>query len=722
MKLLLILFYNFLLFSSLLAQIGHGGNPSIKPVMELNQVVKGIREMGALPANIQQLAENQVVIKGEALRFAHPFFVELTPDNSGEWTTNNDGTRIWRLGIRSKGAYSINLIFDYFTLAPGASVYVFDPIQSLVLGAFTHLNNQPSANLAIAPIPGDELIVELHIPPGVVKKSNLMIGAINHDYLNIFNKLKGENFGDSGSCNIDLSCLNSNLWNEVGSSVCKIIVDGTFLCSGTLVNNTNNDGTPYFLTAAHCLRKTNSASTVVFYFNYEVSNCEKNIEGVKTQTISGSTQKAFAELIDIVLLEMSSRPPATYRPIWAGWSRTKTPLAPVISIHHPEGDVKKISESTTAPISTTYINTSYLGNSFLPNSHWQVAKWNSGTTEGGSSGGGLFNNEGLLVGSLSGGEAYCGNSVNDYFTRFEKAWNHYPEIDKQLAHWLDPAGNSPEKLLRLDFYNGQGARLSNFGKDDAAILKSLSTGSGAWSGHNSLNIKGIGEVYADIKSATIHGVYIVAAKSVVNSNKTVNIKVWNGSTESPVLLASKNNIVLSQLAAPRENLVMLNSPVETNGPFWIEVELSYTAPIDSFAVYQSAPFAARTINTAILKNSENLWIGFDEYNADNYPASFWIDILATDVQKLDSSITQPIVNKLLLYPNPVCDQLNLKLDKSGSATIEVFNMVGQKIVTQNVYVFQGEANINLSQLKNGLHIIKVAIDGQIYIQKIMVDC
>ncbi len=720
MKRFLLFIYNLFLVSSLLAQVGHGGQPGLNPGECLNEVVKGIIELEQLPAYVQQQAKQAIRPKGEALRFAHPFFVELTPDNSGEWTTVEDGTRIWRLGIRSQGAYSINLIFDRFILSPGASVYIFDPAQSVVLGAFTHLNNQSSGILATAPIPGDEVVVELHVPPGIDKKSNLMIGAINHDYKNLFFQLKSGDFGDSGTCQVDFTCNDNEIWNEVGRSVCKIIVDGTELCSGTLLNNTRNDGTPYFLTAAHCLKKENSASTVVFYFNYEVPKCEGDIEGFPNQTLSGSSLRAFAETLDFALLEMSSKPPATYRPYWAGWSRTSSPIAPVIAIHHPEGDVKKTAHSIASPIATTFYAVSPLGNYFISNSHWKVASWQSGTTEAGSSGCGLFDSNGQLLGSLSGGSASCSYPVNDYFSRLNKSWNYFPDNDKQLAYWLDSDGVSPESVSGFDYYNGEVERLSNFVDDDVASLIYLNPGKGVWSGHNSLEISSIAEKYSWIKSATIQGIYLETAKSVAQSNKTVNIKIWNGLFEPEELLASKNGLLLSQLSAQRENLVMLDLPVTVEGPLWIEVELNYTATVDSFAVYQSAPLAARIKNTAWLKSSQNEWNEFEDWHESNYPASFWIDILASDVQKVDTSILNPGGNELIIYPNPFCNELNLSLDNDGPALIEVFNMIGQQEYKGTVYIYQGEGSINLSELKQGLYVIKASTNGKVFIRKVMV--
>ena len=720
MKRIIVIITALVFLVPLSAQVSHGGKPALFPARQLNSVFKKVVEMAPLPAAVQQIALEKPGKKGDALRFAHPYFVEMTPENSGEWYYSHDGSRIWRVGIRSAGAYSINLIFDRFHLVPGARLFIYNPDQSYVLGAFTELNNQESGILATAPIPGDEVVVELQVPAGVGKTSSLMIGAVNHDYLNLFPHLKSGSFGDSGDCQVDFTCQDDELWSDVGRSVCKIIVDGTELCSGTMVNNTGNTGTPYFLTAAHCLKESNSASTVLFYFNYQVPNCEATIEGYPNQTLSGSNLRALAADLDFALLEMTSKPPATYRPYWAGWNLTASPAAPVLTIHHPEGDVKKMAEAIQPPTYATFSATSPSGVPFLSNSHWRVASWESGTTEPGSSGCGLFDNSGLLLGSLSGGSATCDKPVNDYFERINKAWSYYPENSRQLAYWLDRDNLSNGAWQGVDYYNGLVERLSNFTSEDIATLRYLNPGKGAWSGHNSFPAISIAEKFPLIQSATIEGVYLVTAKSVANSTKSVNVKIWSGSLEPEVLVASKTGVLLSQLPANRENLVLLNNPVTTTGPVWVEVELSYALPVDSFALFQSATLASRTINTAWIKNSTNEWIEFENAQEGNYAASFWIDLLASEVQRVDTSDSRPIDNSLLLYPNPVCDKLNIKLNLDGQARVEVFSLSGQTVLKQAVYINSGFGTVDLSALNQGLYIVKLSVNNQVFYQKIMV--
>ena len=83
---------------------------------------------------------------------------------------------------------------------------------------------------------------------------------------------------------------------EANNSVCKIIVDGTELCSGTMMNNTANDGKPYFLTAAHCITKQSANDqTVIFYFNYQTTTCQSTSGGNSSQTLSGAQLKAIDE-------------------------------------------------------------------------------------------------------------------------------------------------------------------------------------------------------------------------------------------------------------------------------------------------------------------------------------------------------------------------------------------------------------------------------------------
>jgi hypothetical protein len=64
-----------------------------------------------------------------------------------------------------------------------------------------------------------------------------------------------------------------------------------------------------------------------------------------------------------------------------------------------------------------------------------------------------------------------------------------------------------------------------------------------------------------------------------------------------------------------------------------------------------------------------------------------------------------------LYPNPVKDRLTIKVDNFQS--VEVFNVVGQQVLTSN------EAVVDMSGLQQGIYFIRVAADGKIVVKRIV---
>ena len=86
------------------------------------------------------------------------------------------------------------------------------------------------------------------------------------------------------------------------------------------------------------------------------------------------------------------------------------------------GDVKKISVDNDPAVSATY------SAEFVSGAFWKILQWEKGTTEGGSSGAPLFDQNHRVVGLLTGGEAVCGRSVNDYFAKLSVSYNNLLSI------------------------------------------------------------------------------------------------------------------------------------------------------------------------------------------------------------------------------------------------------------------------------------------------------
>ncbi len=428
-----------------IAQISHGGSPVS---FDKNLTDAPIHTTPVL--NIQPFIDEDKITdkyKDIAWRFGIEQFVNLNLNNSGLWETLANGDKIWRLKIISPNAKTINLNYSSFQIPAGATFFVYNKNQ--VLGSFTHENNKASGQFSTSLLKGDNVVLEYVEPASVQGQGIIEVSSVVHGYRDLFNQLKG--FGNSGACNVNAICDTSFWGNEIRSAVMLLTAGNSRFCSGALVNNTLQDGTPYVLTANHCGPSTNN----IFMFNYQSATCSPSVDGSTAQTISGCTIRANDGPSDFFLVELSSAPPAGYNVFYSGWSSVNVFPTKGTGIHFPALDVKKISHDDDLVIESGYYTAG--------NNHWEVLDWNSGTTEGGSSGSPLFDQNHRIVGQLHGGDAACGNDAFDFYGKFSYSWETDADTSKQLKHWLDPNSSG---VPVLDGYDPNGQPLTT----DAVLL------------------------------------------------------------------------------------------------------------------------------------------------------------------------------------------------------------------------------------------------------------
>ncbi|MCD4731232.1 MAG: trypsin-like peptidase domain-containing protein, partial [Bacteroidales bacterium] len=373
-------------------------------------------------------------------RFGFNIEVDYSMENTGVWDVLPKGDKLWRLGIKSEGAYTINLIFDNYYLPPEAKLFVYNADKSQIIGAFTDFNNQEDRYFATTLISGDAIIIEYYEPHDTEFSGELQLESVTHGYRDAYGYAKA--FGSSGSCNNNVICPEAAGWENQISSVCMLVSGGNGFCTGALVNNTNEDGTPYILTADHCY---SNPSSWVFWFNWESPTCTNPTSAPPYDALSGAVLRARNSASDFCLVEINSVPPTGYSVYYAGWNRQDATDNSAVAIHHPSGDIKKISFEND-PYSSDY----YLGSSGIANSHWKITDWDDGTTEPGSSGSPLFDPNQRIIGQLHGGYAACGNDLADWYGKFSMSWNYGGSSSNQLVNWLDPSGISG---LTQDGYN-----------------------------------------------------------------------------------------------------------------------------------------------------------------------------------------------------------------------------------------------------------------------------
>lgn len=441
MKYLYLIVFIFAFTASLFSQISHGG----KPHSFCNSQLKKVIDYRILPEiDIEQLMMEDAIDENDPdipWRFGKDLPVDYNLENSGTWDELANGDRIWRLEIISYGAYSINLIYSKYHMPEGGNLFLYNENKTHVIGSFTSENHKPDGGFATVPVKGERCILEYFEPASERGKGELQISYVIHAYKDFYDNFD-KGFGSSGACNVNANCPEGDNWQDQKRGVAMILTSNNARkCTGSMINNTAQDGTPYFLTADHCRGGEN---TWIIMFNYESPGCE-NVDGPTDQSVQFATLRATSGISDFCLIELSEVPPLEYNVFYNGWNKVDESSQQSICIHHPKGDIKKISFDYEPSVSDKY-----LGTQSVDGSHWKIEQWDVGTTEPGSSGSPLFNPLGQIVGQLHGGYASCTNLTADWFGKFAMSWDYGSQPNTRLMDWLDPLGTSPDFLNGFD--------------------------------------------------------------------------------------------------------------------------------------------------------------------------------------------------------------------------------------------------------------------------------
>jgi len=368
-----------------------------------------------------------------------------------------NGVQIWRISVSCIDALALGLYFDDFHLTDGCRMFVYEETHQNVLGAYTLYNNKQSRLFSTELIPGDRLVMEINADPGVAILPGCRISEISYVYRDFPEFLR--NRGTSDDCEVNINCPEGDNWQFQKRGVARIYVkqnSGFFWCTGSLLNNTLQNNDPFFLTADHCGSSATPEDFLqwIFYFNYEAPGCENPAVNPTPNSMTGAVKLANASTSgsDFLLLRLSDEVPLYYEPYYNGWSIENIASPQGVTIHHPAGDIRKISTYTVPLLSSQWFS--------IPNTHWEVV-WsetvtNWGVTEGGSSGSPLFDSAGLIIGALTGGQASCepdgggggtGPDQPDYYGKFSYSWDQNgSEPAQQLKYWLDPINSGVTTL------------------------------------------------------------------------------------------------------------------------------------------------------------------------------------------------------------------------------------------------------------------------------------
>ena len=425
--------------------------------------------------------------QGKLYRIGIALFTNLSPENSGVWTTDQQGTKTWSLTIKSAGAEALSFIFDHFDLNGKSTFKVLNKKGELVHAIVTNEDELEDLQQHLALCFSDELTLMLSEPKGTMA-SSIHLDRVIYNYRSTGNPSAAK-VNESDACEVNVNCspVGDN-WQDEKRGVARIYVvepAGAGWCSGSLVNNTAQDCKPFMLSAFHCGENSTTANFNVwkFYFKYEVTGCINPTSGgtLGSNVITGSVKKADANDgggnsgSDFLLVQMgTANNEATtinklkttgFNAYWNGWDANNTATTGGVGIHHPAGDIKKISTFNGTTISSTY-------GGQVSGTHWRLT-WSSnsnghGVTEGGSSGSPIFNNStGRIIGTLTGGSSYCNAQTSpDLYGKMSFHWtSNGTEAIYQLKPFLDPTNSG------LMVLNGSGNPCSPASIDENEVSK-----------------------------------------------------------------------------------------------------------------------------------------------------------------------------------------------------------------------------------------------------------
>ncbi|MFN2261831.1 MAG: T9SS type A sorting domain-containing protein [Psychroflexus sp.] len=685
--------------------------------------------------------------KSKPWRFGYEHQVSLGFED-GKWFQLNNGDKVWTMNISSKNAKTMNFIFDEYHIPEGAKLYFYNDDRTDVLGAYTHTQNREDMVFGSWLIDGENIWIEYHEPKDANFEGQLHISKAVHGYRSVNdNPNLQKDLNDSGNCNQDVDCPVGSDFDEtkdeLKKSVGMVVVGGSGACTGTLINNTNNDETPYFLTANHCL--SGSTGAWAFRFNWRSPNPQcatfsNSQNGNFDQTVSGATLRANNGRSDMALVEITAPLQPNWDLVWAGWDRSGNLPDFSVGIHHPSGDIMKVCRDDD---SATQESTQFNGETQMQ--IWLINEWELGVTEPGSSGSALFNNDGKIIGQLAGGVAACNGTSNngefDFYGRFDVSWDYGNNSSSRLSDWLDPNNTGVMEIDQyppLEVFDNDIA-LNVLGINDIECLDDTvqptfeieNTGENTITSATLTYQLGDGqEITEDWTGNLEQGESEDIASPVLNlssgTNLTADIQI-DGITDENLNNNSANiNLPVPDLFDTNQVSLTLVTDSYANETTWefvdsdgvviaqnggLDDNSSYT---DTFNVDQDECYTFRIFDSQndgiccffgegsfILETAEGELI----YSGGEFETEDSVEFrIGEGLSSVDFSS-----ESINIYPNPTSDFIEISSDLTTEFEVQIFDMNGKMLMNlDNI----NNNKIDLSELASGVYFIKLQSENQ----------
>lgn len=300
-------------------------------------------------------------------RFAVDVPVAISSERDGQWSESGGVSR-WRHSIRVPSAVSLSFLGERIRLPATAQLTVTNGTTT-----FTYTGAQVlSGRLWSRILRGDTLTLSLTVPTSDRAAAHIELTSMQAGYRSLgrdqrnhprYEQLRERAAGLShlvgpvaaGATGTNLGCIVNAKCEETStnagpsSSSVALVVQNKYQCSGTLVNNTRADGTPYVLTARHCQDgkagggRPSSALDTTVYWN-ATSACGAVLgdlydPSIKTQ--SGATTVLEQQDLWVIRLQMS---PVIPNPYFAGFDVSGATLNGGYSAHYALSTKRQLTQ------------------------------------------------------------------------------------------------------------------------------------------------------------------------------------------------------------------------------------------------------------------------------------------------------------------------------------------------------------------------------------------
>ena len=697
----LLLSFAILFFSANFLSAQNDFVPAQKFVLDNNVPVKMIAAPDLEALHLEDIQRDKL---GLLYRIGLASTVNITPLNSGIWTTLPNGDRKWQLVVKSSGAEALSFLFETFKLYGASTLVITDLNGKLVHNPLTSDDVESHFRQHAALCFGDELLLTL-IEPKYTQSSEIFLDRVMYNYRATGNP-NFQKINESDPCEINVNCSPvGDLWQDEKKGVARIyVVEGNSggYCTGSLINNTNQDCKPYFLTALHCGVSASAANMTQwkFYFKYEAPSCTNpSTAGTLDDyfitgclRIADSGDNGGDSGSDFLLVKLGSSTneatiinnlkSANFSAYWNGWNANTAVTTGGVGIHHPAGDIKKISTFSGSTISA-----GWNGNGL--SSHWRQS-WTSnsnghGVTEGGSSGSPLFNNsQGYIIGTLTGGSSSCNSPTSqDYYGKMSYHWTSNGTANNlRLKPWLDPTNSG---VLTL-----------------AGSANPCSSSSGPCTASSAMCDEYINKVELNTINNTSacsvggYGNYLSTSTNLIKGNQysitvTPDLLSQTGSAftddEIAVWIDYNNDSDFSD-AGEQVGYVLV-------GTGWSNV---FTFTVPTTAVSSAVRMRVRisySTDGAIVPCGQSTYGEVEDYT---------VNITTSGASLLENDLSA-----ITIYPNPSSDILNIDLSAANEEIQSIFlvDITGKLIQTIDVHE-NALLKLNLSSFASGLYYIKIS--------------